>query len=88
MSDSDISKELAEIRKLIKNTDSKIDAIMEKIQEFEIILDAAELFEQHMDNSESEYKKDWSPYDEDYPIDDYGTGYDDGYYEEDEEDHL
>jgi len=86
MSDSDISKDLGEIRKLIKHTDSKIDAIMEKIQEFEIILDAAELFEQHMDNNEEEYKRDWSPYDEDYPIDDYGTGYDDGYY--DEEDNL
>ena len=69
--DFDISKEFSDIRTMLKNMDTKIDTIMEKIQEFEIIMDAAELIEDQLDNHEDYDEEDWRPYDEDYDDDDY-----------------
>lgn len=75
--DFDVSKEFSDIRTMLKNMDTKIDTIMEKIQEFEIIMDAAELIEDQLDNHEDYDEEDWRPYDEDYDDDDDYPRYED-----------
>ena len=71
------SKDMNDLKKLIKNLDKKVDLVLNKIQEFEVIMDAAELIEEQMEEEEEEdkYNTEWSPYeDEDYdgePYDSY-----------------
>ena len=72
----DVSKEFSDIRTMLKNMDTKIDTIMEKIQEFEIIMDAAELIEDQLDRHEDDQddEEDWMRYDdEEDDEDDYRT---------------
>lgn len=72
------SKDINDLKKLIKNLDKKVDLVLNKIQEFEVIMDAAELIEEQMEEEEEEedkYNTEWNPYeDEDYdgePYDNY-----------------
>ena len=73
--DNRISKELQEVKKYIKQINSKILTVLDKIQEFEIIMDAAEILEDHIQEEEDKYNTEWSPYDDDHELEDY-EGYD------------
>lgn len=66
------SKEFSDIKKLLKKMDQKLGQILDKIQEFEIIMDAAELIEDQMEDRD-EYNTEWNPYDdeEDYEAEEY-----------------
>ena len=67
-----------ELKKIIKNLERKINLVLDKIQEFEVVFDAAELIEDQIEKQErSEYNTEWNPYDdEDYEPEDY-ENYDD-----------
>jgi hypothetical protein len=69
--DSKVSKEMADLKKLLKSLDKKISLILEKVQEFEIVMDAAEILEEHMEEEEDKYNTEWNPYEdnEDYEED-------------------
>lgn len=69
--DSKFSKEMTDLKKLLKSLDKKISLILEKVQEFEIIMDAAEILEEHMEEEEDKYNTEWNPYEdnEDYEND-------------------
>lgn len=69
--DSKVSKEMADLKKLLKSLDKKISLILEKVQEFEIVMDAAEILEEHMEEEEDKYNTEWNPYEdnEDYEND-------------------
>jgi hypothetical protein len=58
------SKEFSDIKKLLRKMDQKLGKILDKIQEFEIIMDAAEMLEEHMEEKE-DYNTGWNPYDDD-----------------------
>lgn len=78
----DSHKDILEIKKTLKNMDRQINEIMLKVQEFEIIMDAAELLEEHMEDEAEKYNTEWNPYEEEgYEPEDYEQ-YDD---EDDEE---
>jgi DNA repair exonuclease SbcCD ATPase subunit len=65
-------KELTDIKKYIKTINLKITEIASKIQEFEILMDAAELLEEHMEEEENKYNTEWDPYsDDDYEPEEY-----------------
>jgi hypothetical protein len=82
--DDKLSKDNNDIKKILKNLEKKIDLVLRKIQEFEIVMDAAEIIEEHMDDENEKYNTEWNPYDdEDYNAEDY-EGYDDN--DDDEED--
>lgn len=75
--DSKSEKEFLAIKKTLKTLDQKIGNVLDKIQEFEIVLDAAEMLENHIEEEEERYNTDWSPYDdEDFQSEDY-EDYDD-----------
>lgn len=69
--DYKLSKDIAEIKKLLKSLDRKMGIMSEKIQQFEIIMDAAELLEEHMEDEAEKYNTEWNPYDEDNEPEDY-----------------
>ena len=74
-------KQLYNLQKILKNLEKKVNIIINKVQEFEIVLDAAELIEEHIEDQESQAKDifntDWTPYnDEDFQSEDY-ENYDD-----------
>lgn len=73
-------QDIQEIKKTLKSMNRRILEIANKIQEFEIILDAAEILEESREAQEEridEYRKEWNPYDdEDFDIEDY-EDYDD-----------
>jgi|TARA_B100000073_G_C23703089_1_gene561144 archaellum component FlaC len=75
-----IQKENKDLKKIVKTLERKINIILDKIQEFEVVLDAADLLEEQIEKQEaeqSEYNTDWNPYDdEDFHIEDY-ENYDD-----------
>ena len=73
-----LEKDNKELKKIIKNLERKINLVLDKIQEFEVVFDAAELIEDQIEKQErSEYNTEWNPYDdEDYEPDDY-ENYDD-----------
>lgn len=72
-------KEFVDIKKLLKHIDKQLIDISRKVQEFEIILDAAELIEDQMEEKDK-YNTEWNPYDDDeYEGEDYEK------YEEDED---
>jgi hypothetical protein len=65
------SKEFSDIKKLLKKMDTKLTKILDKVEEFEIIMDAAELIEDQMEDRD-EYNTEWNPYDEeDYEAEEY-----------------
>lgn len=74
--DYKLSKDIAEIKKLLKSLDRKMNIMAEKIQQFEIVMDAAELLEDHMDEENEKYNTEWSPYDDDNEPEEY-EDYDD-----------
>lgn len=75
-----IRKENKELKKIIKVLENKVCLVLDKIQEFEIVLDAAELIEDQIDEQTKEdnrYNTEWNPYeDEDFRGEDY-ENYDD-----------
>lgn len=65
------SKEFIDIKKLLKKMDQKLTQILNKVQEFEVIMDAAELIEEQMQDND-EYNTEWNPYDdEEYEPEEY-----------------
>lgn len=66
--DSQVSKEMSDLKKLLKSLDKKISLVLEKIEEFEIVLDAADILEEQMEEEEDKYNTEWNPYEdnEDY----------------------
>ena len=66
--DIQVSKEMSDLKKLWKNLDKKISLVLEKIEEFEIVLDAADILEEQMEEEEDKYNTEWNPYEdnEDY----------------------
>lgn len=77
-----IQKENKDLKRIVKTLERKINLILDKIQEFEVVLDAADLLEEQIEKhdqaqKENEYNTDWNPYDdEDFHIEDY-ENYDD-----------
>ncbi len=75
-----IQKENKDLKKIVKTLERKINLILDKIQEFEVVLDAADLLEEQIekhDQERKEYNTEWNPYDdEDFHIEDY-ENYDD-----------
>lgn len=70
--DKQVSSDIAEIKKFFKTFDKKLSLVLSKIQEFEVIMDAAEIIEEHMEEEEEKYNTEWNPYDdEDYVAEDY-----------------
>lgn len=67
-----VIKEIVDIKKLFKSLDKRVSEIASKIQEFEVLMDAAELLEEQMEEEESKYNTEWNPYDDDdYEPEDY-----------------
>ena len=77
-----LQKENKEFKKILKTMERKVDLILDKIQEFEVVFDAAELIEEQIEKqNESDYNSEWSPYDdEDFNPEDYEN------YDEDDDD--
>tara|TARA_R100000005_G_C4931045_1_gene160027 strand:- start:52 stop:357 length:306 start_codon:yes stop_codon:yes gene_type:complete len=72
-----LHKENKEYKRILSSMMQKIDSIESKIQEFEIIFDAADIIEEHKEEEENKYNTEWSPYDdEDFSVEDY-SDYDD-----------
>lgn len=72
--DDRLSKDINDIKRILKNMEKKLDLVLKKIEEFEIIMDAAEIIEEHMDDENEKYNTEWSPYDdEDYDGEDYDS---------------
>ena len=79
-----LQKENKDIKKTIKILERKIDIIIDKIQDFEVVLDAAEILEERIAEEEINYGQEWNPYDdedfrpeeyENYDDDDIDNGY-------------
>ncbi len=67
-----LQKEHTDIKKTLKKIDQKISNVLDKIQEFEIVLDAAEVLESRLDEEEERYNTEWNPEeDEDFNTEDY-----------------
>jgi hypothetical protein len=72
-----MSTEIQKVFKLLQELKRQVDSIESKIQEFEIIFDAADIIEEHREEEEDKYNTEWNPYDdEDFPVEDY-ENYDD-----------
>ena len=77
-----LQKENKEIKKILKNIEKKLEILSDKIQEFEVVFDAAEILEEEMDRRD-EYNTEWNPYDdEDFQVEDYED------YDDDEDDDV
>jgi hypothetical protein len=70
---STLEKDNKELKRIIKNLERKINLVLDKIQEFEVVFDAAELIEDQIEKQEKEkYNTEWNPYDdEDFEPEDY-----------------
>lgn len=76
-----LQKENKDLKKDIKSLTKKIDIVLDKIQEFEIVFDAADIIEEHMENNDNNYSTEWNPYeDEDFDIENYNDEEDDGHF--------
>jgi hypothetical protein len=63
-SQDETSKEFREIKSLLRTLDRKLTSLLEKAEEFEIIMDTAEIInEEDLEDSEIEddYNSEWSP---------------------------
>jgi len=77
-----LQKANQELKKTLKNIEKKLNMIFDKIQDFEVVFDAAEIIEDQLEKH-NEYNKEWSPYDdEDFHPEDY-EDYDDDDYDAD-----
>jgi peptidoglycan hydrolase CwlO-like protein len=68
--DNHLSKDISEIKKAIKSLDNKMSILIDKIQELEIIMDAAEILEEFQQEEQEKYNTEWNPYQE-YEAEDY-----------------
>ena len=75
---SGVSKDNKEFKKILKNLERKINLVLDKIQDFEVVFDAAELIEDQIEKQDKNtYNTEWNPYDdEDFEPEDY-ENYDD-----------
>ena len=74
----DLKKENRDLKKILKGMERKINMIFDKIQEFEVVFDAAEIIEDELERQQ-EYNTEWNPYDdEDFEPEDYEDYDDDG----------
>ena len=75
---SGVSKDNKEFKKILKNLEIKINLVLDKIQDFEVVFDAAELIEDQIEKQDKNtYNTEWNPYDdEDFEPEDY-ENYDD-----------
>ena len=73
-----LEKDNKELKKIIKNLERKINLVLDKIQDFEVVFDAAELIEDQIEKQDKEkYNTEWNPYDdEDFDPENY-ENYDD-----------
>lgn len=72
-----LQKENKEIKKILKHLDKTVEILSNKIQEFEILFDAAEIIEDSMRDNETQdeiYDLGWTPYSDN---DDFMEDYDD-----------
>ena len=78
----DIQKDNKDIKKILSKIERNLSLLVNKIQEFEIVFDAAEIIEEEIERQMEDYNTDWSPYDdedfkpeeyEDYDADDDNT---------------
>lgn len=82
-----LQKENKELKKILKSIERKLNLVADKIQEFEVVFDAAQIIEDEVEKQQ-EYNTEWNPYDdEDYTIEDYEDydSYDD---DDDDEDDV
>jgi hypothetical protein len=76
--ENNLSKDINEMGRLLKNMDKKLNQILSKMLEFEIVFDAME----EEENEDDDDEEDWTPYDEEYEAEDYEKlNDDDGEYE-------
>ena len=75
---SDIQK----ILKVLQELKRQVDSIESKINEFEIIFDAADIIEEHKEEEENKYSTEWNPYEDE----DFSAGYNG--YDDDDDDEL
>ena len=68
--DNHLSKDISEIKRAIKSLDSKMSILIDKIQELEVIMDAAEILEEFQQEEQEKYNTEWNPYQE-YEAEDY-----------------
>ncbi len=68
--DNHLSKDISEIKRAIKSLDSKMSILIDKIQELEVIMDAAEILEEFQQEEQEKYNTEWNPYQE-YEGEDY-----------------
>ena len=54
-----MSTDMQKVIKLLEELKNKIDSIESKIQEFEIIFDAADIIEEHIEEEENKYNTEW-----------------------------
>jgi len=68
----DIQKENKDIKKILSKIERNLSLLVNKIQEFEIVFDAAEIIEEEIERQIEDYNTDWSPYsDEDFQPEEY-----------------
>ena len=79
-----LQKDNRELKIIIKNLEKKINLVLDKIQDFEVVFDAAELIEDQIekqDKDKNKYNTEWNPYDdEDFEPENYEN------YDEDDDD--
>ena len=74
-----LEKDNKELKKIIKNLERKINLVLDKIQDFEVVFDAAELIEDQIEKQDKNtYNTEWNPYDdEDFEPENYDDDDDD-----------
>jgi len=81
-----LQKENKELKKALKNIERKLNMVFDKIQDFEVVFDAAEIIEDEIERQSeynTEYNTEWNPYDdEDFQVEDYED------YDDDEDDDV
>jgi hypothetical protein len=76
--DNHLSKDISEIKRAIKSLDNKMSILIDKIQELEVIMDAAEILEEFQQEEQEKYNTEWNPYgDDDYEGENYENYNDD-----------
>lgn len=59
------SKDISDIKKTLKIMERRVLDIANKVQEFEIIMDAADIIEEQIETEENKYNTEWNPYEDD-----------------------
>ena len=58
------SKDISDIKKTLKIMERRVLDIANKVQEFEIIMDAADIIEEQIETEENKYNTEWNPYED------------------------